>query len=175
MSSFAFLERVDARTVRAITRIRCGKTSGGGPSAPPSPPETFLWRATFAGRARSRARESKREKKARDRSSSRIIHPRFRRLHVTAANPKLAIARGRSSISPRKQLWIKAVKKLTSERLGREGLAAWEDRKCSNDPDPVDEVMDTSDAADDSSEAEPEAAVAEEPVEDEEAQSQPGR
>ncbi|XP_043287752.1 adenylyl cyclase 78C isoform X2 [Venturia canescens] len=29
------------------------------------------------------------------------------------------------SISPRKQLWIKAVKKLTSERLGREGLAAW--------------------------------------------------
>ncbi|XP_034943359.1 adenylyl cyclase 78C isoform X2 [Chelonus insularis] len=28
-------------------------------------------------------------------------------------------------ISPRKQLWIKAVKKLTSERLGREGLAAW--------------------------------------------------
>ncbi|XP_012252308.2 adenylyl cyclase 78C [Athalia rosae] len=32
-------------------------------------------------------------------------------------------------ISPRKQLWIKAVKKLTSERLGREALAAWEDRK----------------------------------------------
>ncbi|KAK0083227.1 hypothetical protein PV325_009156 [Microctonus aethiopoides] len=28
-------------------------------------------------------------------------------------------------ISPRKHLWIKAVKKLTSERLGREGLAAW--------------------------------------------------
>ncbi|XP_046621280.1 adenylyl cyclase 78C-like isoform X2 [Neodiprion virginianus] len=32
-------------------------------------------------------------------------------------------------ISPRKQLWIKAVKKLTSERLGREALAAWEDPK----------------------------------------------
>ena len=35
----------------------------------------------------------------------------------------------RLSISPRKQLWIKAVKKLTSERLGRESLAAWEDSK----------------------------------------------
>ncbi|XP_043469096.1 adenylyl cyclase 78C-like isoform X2 [Leptopilina heterotoma] len=34
-----------------------------------------------------------------------------------------------SNISPRKQLWIKAVKKLTSERLGREGLAAWQSQK----------------------------------------------
>ncbi|XP_032455666.1 adenylyl cyclase 78C [Nasonia vitripennis] len=33
------------------------------------------------------------------------------------------------AISPRKQLWIKAVKKLTSERLGRESLAAWEEGK----------------------------------------------
>ncbi|EFN82018.1 Adenylate cyclase type 8 [Harpegnathos saltator] len=44
-----------------------------------------------------------------------------------------------SSISPRKQLWIKAVKKLTSERLGREGLAAWEDRKSNNDPEVAEE------------------------------------
>ncbi|XP_014225754.1 adenylate cyclase type 8-like isoform X1 [Trichogramma pretiosum] len=39
------------------------------------------------------------------------------------------------SISPRKQLWIKAVKKLTSERLGRESLAAWEEGKPSADPE----------------------------------------
>ncbi|XP_029674751.1 adenylyl cyclase 78C isoform X1 [Formica exsecta] len=45
-----------------------------------------------------------------------------------------------SSISPRKQLWIKAVKKLTSERLGREGLAAWEDRKSNADPEIIAEA-----------------------------------
>ncbi|KAJ8684167.1 hypothetical protein QAD02_019959, partial [Eretmocerus hayati] len=40
-----------------------------------------------------------------------------------------------SSIPPRKQLWIKAVKKLTSERLGRESLAAWEESKESIEPE----------------------------------------
>ncbi|XP_033339591.2 adenylyl cyclase 78C isoform X1 [Megalopta genalis] len=52
------------------------------------------------------------------------------------------------SISPRKQLWIKAVKKLTSERLGREGLAAWEDRKSSSDPEVPDDT-ETEEAIDD--------------------------
>ncbi|XP_014467955.1 PREDICTED: adenylate cyclase type 8-like isoform X1 [Dinoponera quadriceps] len=77
-----------------------------------------------------------------------------------------------SSISPRKQLWIKAVKKLTSERLGREGLAAWEDRKSNNDPE-VAEVKDISEPAENAevAKAEPEVA-AEQPVADEEAQTQ---
>ncbi|XP_047360722.1 adenylyl cyclase 78C isoform X1 [Vespa velutina] len=46
------------------------------------------------------------------------------------------------AISPRKQLWIKAVKKLTSERLGREGLAAWENPKLDNDPELGDDTND---------------------------------
>ncbi|XP_051162832.1 adenylyl cyclase 78C-like isoform X2 [Leptopilina boulardi] len=58
-----------------------------------------------------------------------------------------------SNISPRKQLWIKAVKKLTSERLGRESLAAWESRKETTVPEDTDmeelndktkEIVDTS-------------------------------
>ncbi|XP_071569284.1 adenylyl cyclase 78C isoform X3 [Temnothorax nylanderi] len=81
-----------------------------------------------------------------------------------------------SSISPRKQLWIKAVKKLTSERLGREGLAAWEDRKSNADPEIAAEEKDAGQALDENVEAattEPETAVeAEQPVADEEAQTQ---
>ncbi|XP_070148669.1 adenylyl cyclase 78C isoform X1 [Polyergus mexicanus] len=80
-----------------------------------------------------------------------------------------------SSISPRKQLWIKAVKKLTSERLGREGLAAWEDRKSNADPEiiaeakndvqvPIERIEDA--------EAESEADDAEQAVPEEEAQTQ---
>ncbi|XP_076753511.1 adenylyl cyclase 78C isoform X4 [Xylocopa sonorina] len=75
------------------------------------------------------------------------------------------------SISPRKQLWIKAVKKLTSERLGREGLAAWEDRKSSNDP----EVPDIKETAEPTEDAEipndPDVVLAEQPV-DAESQAQ---
>ncbi|XP_011634249.1 adenylate cyclase type 8 isoform X1 [Pogonomyrmex barbatus] len=79
-----------------------------------------------------------------------------------------------SSISPRKQLWIKAVKKLTSERLGREGLAAWEDRKSNTDPEVAAEEKDVGQApAENDEKAEPEAAAeAEQPVADEEAQTQ---
>ncbi|XP_014216036.1 adenylate cyclase type 8-like isoform X2 [Copidosoma floridanum] len=47
----------------------------------------------------------------------------------SVATPNNAQAHRRLSISPRKQLWIKAVKKLTSERLGRESLAVWEESK----------------------------------------------
>jgi hypothetical protein len=50
--------------------------------------------------------------------------------------------RFRLSISPRKQLWIKAVKKLTSERLGRESLAAWEEGKSCMQPDQEAQEMD---------------------------------
>ncbi|XP_076228761.1 adenylyl cyclase 78C isoform X2 [Nomia melanderi] len=78
---------------------------------------------------------------------------------------------GINDISPRKQLWIKAVKKLTSERLGREGLAAWEDRKSSNDP----EVPDDSESADGTEDPEtpgdPEVVLDGQPV-DTEAQTQ---
>jgi len=70
------------------------------------------------------------------------------------------------------------VKKLTSERLGREGLAAWEDRKSNADPEVTAEAKDAGQASDESVEsanAEPEAAVgAEEAVDDEEAQTQRG-
>ncbi|XP_011176246.1 adenylyl cyclase 78C isoform X2 [Solenopsis invicta] len=80
-----------------------------------------------------------------------------------------------SSISPRKQLWIKAVKKLTSERLGREGLAAWEDRKSNGGPDP-EVAAGTKDQSPDenveSSKTEPEATSTDQPVADEEAQTQ---
>ncbi|TGZ55798.1 Adenylate cyclase [Temnothorax longispinosus] len=81
-----------------------------------------------------------------------------------------------SSISPRKQLWIKAVKKLTSERLGREGLAAWEDRKSNTDPEIAAEEKNAGQAPDENVEAattEPETAgETEQPVADEEAQTQ---
>ncbi|XP_076685678.1 adenylyl cyclase 78C isoform X3 [Andrena cerasifolii] len=75
------------------------------------------------------------------------------------------------SISPRKQLWIKAVKKLTSERLGREGLAAWEERKSNNDPEVPDEneTIEEAEDADDSPDADED--IAEQPV-DAEAQTQ---
>ncbi|XP_026298874.1 adenylate cyclase type 8-like isoform X2 [Apis mellifera] len=75
------------------------------------------------------------------------------------------------SISPRKQLWIKAVKKLTSERLGREGLAAWEDRKSNNDPE-VPDINETTDPIEDADiSTDPDVVLAEEPV-DTESQAQ---
>ncbi|XP_043791005.1 adenylyl cyclase 78C isoform X2 [Apis laboriosa] len=75
------------------------------------------------------------------------------------------------SISPRKQLWIKAVKKLTSERLGREGLAAWEDRKSNNDPE-VPDINETTDPIEDADiPTDPDVVLAEEPV-DTESQAQ---
>ncbi|XP_058793697.1 adenylyl cyclase 78C-like [Phymastichus coffea] len=46
------------------------------------------------------------------------------------------------AISPRKQLWIRAVKKLTQERLGRESLAAWEEGKPSVEPEDFDQDLD---------------------------------
>ncbi|XP_076661440.1 adenylyl cyclase 78C isoform X3 [Halictus rubicundus] len=48
-----------------------------------------------------------------------------------------------------KQLWIKAVKKLTSERLGREGLAAWQDRNSSSDPEVPDHTENAEEIEDD--------------------------
>ncbi|XP_012222680.1 adenylyl cyclase 78C isoform X3 [Linepithema humile] len=81
-----------------------------------------------------------------------------------------------STISPRKQLWIKAVKKLTSERLGREGLAAWEDRKSNTDPEVAAEARDDDQSPvedDEAAKTEPEGAVgSEQAVTDEEAQTQ---
>ncbi|XP_012527776.2 adenylyl cyclase 78C isoform X2 [Monomorium pharaonis] len=84
-----------------------------------------------------------------------------------------------SSISPRKQLWIKAVKKLTSERLGREGLAAWEDQRKSNggpDPEIAAGTKDVDEETDENAEGaktEPEAiSAAEQTAADEEAQAQ---
>lgn len=108
-----------------------------------------------------------------DQASKEDVHPPDR---FSTCNR--AIVLDRSSISPRKQLWIKAVKKLTSERLGREGLAAWEDRKSNNDPE-VAEEEDINEPAEDAeaAKAEPEAAAAaatEQPVADEEAQTQRG-
>ncbi|KOX78138.1 Adenylate cyclase type 8 [Melipona quadrifasciata] len=76
------------------------------------------------------------------------------------------------SISPRKQLWIKAVKKLTSERLGREGLAAWGmDRTSNNDPEvpDIDEITDPAEDADISTDAD--VVLADQPV-DAESQAQ---
>lgn len=69
------------------------------------------------------------------------------------------------------------MKKLTSERLGREGLAAWEDRKSNADPEVAAEAKDAGQAPDENDEsanAEPEADGAEEDVDDEEAQTQRG-
>lgn len=81
----------------------------------------------------------------------------------------------RSAISPRKQLWIKAVKKLTSERLGREGLAAWEDRKSNADPEIVIEPKDISqEPAEDVEAAKAEPEAAEQAVTEEEAPTQRG-
>ncbi|XP_016904701.2 adenylyl cyclase 78C isoform X5 [Apis cerana] len=78
---------------------------------------------------------------------------------------------GINDISPRKQLWIKAVKKLTSERLGREGLAAWEDRKSNNDPE-VPDINETTDPIEDADiSTDPDVVLAEEPV-DTESQAQ---
>ncbi|XP_017790028.1 PREDICTED: adenylate cyclase type 8 [Habropoda laboriosa] len=75
------------------------------------------------------------------------------------------------SISPRKQLWIKAVKKLTSERLGREGLAAWEDRKSNNDPE-LPEINEMPELIEDAEiSTDPDVVLAEQPV-DAEAQTQ---
>jgi hypothetical protein len=70
------------------------------------------------------------------------------------------------------------VKKLTSERLGREGLAAWEERKSNADPEVAADAKDEDDTLDESEETtktEPEVAVGAEPaVTDEEAQMQHG-
>jgi len=70
------------------------------------------------------------------------------------------------------------VKKLTSERLGREGLAAWEDRKSNADPEIVAEVKEDDQAPDEHIEdAEEESDVAAgegEADPDEEAQTQRG-
>lgn len=57
----------------------------------------------------------------------------------------------RLAISPRKQLWIRAVKKLTQERLGRESLAAWEEGKPSAEPE--DFIQDLDDKTKKSSDA----------------------
>ena len=66
------------------------------------------------------------------------------------------------------------MKKLTSERLGRESLAAWEDRKQNSaseitDPKEKDETKEAIDAP-----VEPEAVRTEAPVEDQEAEIQAG-
>jgi len=69
------------------------------------------------------------------------------------------------------------VKKLTSERLGREGLAAWEERKSNADPEVAADSKDEDDTLDESEETtktEPEAVGAEPSVTDEEAQTQHG-
>ena len=80
----------------------------------------------------------------------------------------------RLSISPRKQLWIKAVKKLTSERLGREGLAAWEDRKSNNDPEVPDiNEIDADPTEDADTSTDPDVVLADQPV-DAESQAQRG-
>ncbi|XP_017881980.1 adenylate cyclase type 8 isoform X3 [Ceratina calcarata] len=77
------------------------------------------------------------------------------------------------SISPRKQLWIKAVKKLTSERLGREGLAAWEEvRKANNDPEVPEDIEDATEPNEDAEgSTDPDVALADQPV-DTESQAQ---
>lgn len=65
------------------------------------------------------------------------------------------------------------MKKLTSERLGREGLAAWEDRKSNNDPE-VPDINETTDPADDADiPTDPDVVLAEQPV-DAESQAQRG-
>lgn len=70
------------------------------------------------------------------------------------------------------------MKKLTSERLGREGLAAWEDRKSNADPEVAGEAKDADQVPAENDEAangELETADgAEQAVADEEAQTQRG-
>lgn len=66
------------------------------------------------------------------------------------------------------------MKKLTSERLGREGLAAWEDRKSNADPEIVAEAKDDDQAPVESVEEAESEAGAEQDVPDEEAQTQRG-
>lgn len=67
------------------------------------------------------------------------------------------------------------MKKLTSERLGREGLAAWEDRKSNNDSEAGEaKVASAPVESDEDAKTETEVAVAEQPVADEEAQTQRG-
>lgn len=70
------------------------------------------------------------------------------------------------------------MKKLTSERLGREGLAAWEERKSNTDPEVAAEEKDDGQVSaenDEAANAEPETASgADQPVADEEAQTQHG-
>lgn len=65
------------------------------------------------------------------------------------------------------------MKKLTSERLGREGLAAWEDRKSNNDPEVPDtnETTESIEEADESPDGDE--ALPEQPV-DAESQTQRG-
>ena len=66
---------------------------------------------------------------------------------------------------------------MTSERLGREGLAAWEDRKSNTDPEVAAEAKDDGEAPandDETAKAESEADGAEQAVADEEAQTQRG-
>lgn len=65
------------------------------------------------------------------------------------------------------------MKKLTSERLGREGLAAWEDRKSHNDPE-VPDVTETIEPTEDAEvSTEPDVVLPEQPV-DAESQTQRG-
>lgn len=65
------------------------------------------------------------------------------------------------------------MKKLTSERLGREGLAAWEDRKSNNDPE-VPDINETTDPTEDADiSTDPDVALADQPV-DAESQAQRG-
>lgn len=66
---------------------------------------------------------------------------------------------------------------MTSERLGREGLAAWEDRKSNADPEVAAEAKDDDQSPvedDEAAKTEPEGAVGSETVTDEEAQTQRG-
>lgn len=68
------------------------------------------------------------------------------------------------------------MKKLTSERLGREGLAAWEDRKSNADPEIIVENKENNEAPDEDiedAEAEPEVGEGQDDP-DEEAQTQHG-
>ncbi|XP_012278460.1 adenylate cyclase type 8 [Orussus abietinus] len=74
-----------------------------------------------------------------------------------------------SGISPRKQLWIKAVKKLTSERLGREGLAAWNSELGAIDIKAMEKIVE--DEKETVEEAEP--AAAKQPILEEETHTQP--
>lgn len=92
----------------------------------------------------------------------------------------LSMNADRLGISPRKQLWIKAVKKLTSERLGREALAAWEDPKSAITGDDEESTDKTSQTEDDNQSKTDEAQRSEsnlaqiQSVKDEESQAERG-